>query len=259
MGKKVILLATHVISRSIISQYHTLKKSLAKQTDLFLLLEDIDIKIQFPEDIQVYTFSIDTLKELKYKPIAETIIPGSNHFPVLQFYRDFPDYDYYWNIEYDVHFHGNWRIFFNAFEAIDADFVSAHIEYFCQRPDWCWWDTLYLKTLSIPQLEYIKSFNPVYRISNRALSCLHKTLCEENSGHHEVFIPTILNIAGFSLLDYGGVGNFTPPTFKNRFYYSPPMPDDYYTDATMRFRPPFNREEIESTPCDNKLYHPVKS
>lgn len=103
MGKKVILLATHIISKSLILQYRTLKKSLADQADLFLLLEDIDIKIQFSEDIQVYNFSMSTLKELKYKPIFETIIPSSNHFPVLQFYRDFPDYDYYWNIEYDIY------------------------------------------------------------------------------------------------------------------------------------------------------------
>jgi len=258
MGKEVILLTTHIMSKSIISQYRALKKSLSEQTDLFFLLEDIGAKIIFPEDVQSYIFSVVTLNELHYEAIAETIIPGSNHFAVLQFFRDFPDYDYYWNLEYDVYFHGDWRVFFNTFENIDADFVSAHIEYFRQRPFWHWWNTINFKTVTIPQTKYIKSFNPIYRISKKALSCLHKVLSEENSGHHETLIPTVLNNSGFSLLDYGGNGIFTPPELKNKFYHAPHFFEDYYADTTMRFRPSFDREEIESTPSDNKLYHPVK-
>ena len=100
---------------------------------------------------------------------------------------------------------------------IDADFISSHIEYFRQRPFWYWWNTMHLKTLSIPQPEFIKSFNSIYRISNQALSYLLKTLSDENSGHHEVFIPTVLNNAGFSLLDYGGIGDFTSSEFKTGF------------------------------------------
>jgi len=256
--KDVILLTSHVISKSIFSQYQALKIAVSEQTDLFLLLEDIGVKIQFPADIQAYTFSEDTIEELKYTSIEETLIPGSNHFPVLQFYRDFPDYETYWNIEYDVYFHGDWRVFFYAFENIKADFISSHIEYFRQRPYWYWWNTLHLKTLSIPQSAHIKSFNPIYRISNKALSYLHKVLCAQNYGHHEALIPTVLNNAGFSLLDYGGIGNFTPQEFKNRFYNSVSTLDDYYSNTTMRFRPPYDREKIENTPCDNQLYHPVK-
>jgi hypothetical protein len=231
-GREAILFATHKINEFILSQYCTLKKSTTEQNDLFLLLEDDErIKMRLPGDVQSYTFSVDTLNELQYEPIAETIIPGSNHFSVLQFYRDFPNYDYYWNIEYDVYFHGEWNAFFNAFENVDADFISSHIEYFRQRPLWSWWRSLHLKTLSIPQSEYIKSFNPIYRVSNKALSYLHQVLYDKNSGHHEALISTVLHNAGFSLFDCGGLGYFTPIEFKNRLYYSQPLTDDYYTSV----------------------------
>lgn len=257
--REVILLAAHTINEFIFSQYYVLKKAVEKRADLYLLLEgDESIKSLLPADVQSYVFSIDSLKELKYNPIGETLIPGNNHFPVFLFYRDFPNYDYYWNIEYDVYFHGDWCAFFTAFDGIDADFISSHIEYFGQRPSWNWWNTMNVKTLSIPQQEYIKSFNPIYRISNIALNYLNQVLSEGNSGHHEVFIPTILNNGGFLLLDYGGFGNFTPPEFNDRFYYVPYILDDYYADTTMRYRPLFDREKIEETSCNNKLYHPVK-
>jgi len=257
MNKQVILLSSHLFNEFIIAQYNKLQEAINSNIDLFLLIENEDSFV-IPDYIKYYPFDVDTINNLHYEPIEETLIPGSNHFPVLQFYRDFPDYDYYWNIEYDVYFHGDWHIFFDDFKTVNSDFIASHIEYYRQRPFWYWWYTINLKTLSISQTEYIKSFNPIYRISNKALNYLHKVLCDENSGHHEVFIPTVLNNSGFSLLDYGGIGNFTPPEFKNRFYLSPPRLDDYYTGTTMRFKPGFDLDEFKQITKDNLLYHPVK-
>jgi hypothetical protein len=198
------------------------------------------------------------LNELGYSPIEETIIPGSNHFPVLQFYKDNPGYEHYWNIEYDVYFNGDWNIFFEEFETVNADFISSHIEPFNRRPMWYWWNTLALKTVSVDGINLLKSFNPVYRISNSALNFLDAFLSKGNSGHHEVLIPTILNHHGFSLLDMGGCGDFTADFLLNRYYRSSITMDDYYSISTMRYRPMFTRTEIEKRMEDNKLYHPVK-
>ena len=62
-----------------------------------------------------YTFTSDILHNMGYTPIGQQLLPGSNHFPLLKFYLSHPNYDYYWLIEDDVYFNGNWDSFFNLF------------------------------------------------------------------------------------------------------------------------------------------------
>jgi hypothetical protein len=201
---------------------------------------------------------VDTLNELNYEPIEESIIPGSNHFPVLQFYKEHPEFLYYWNIEYDVYFNGKWESFFDPFEMIISDFISSHIEWYTQRPKWDWWKSVQFKTLSIPQNRYLKSFNPIYRISNRALKALDGVLSLRNSGHHEVVIPTVLDYLGYTINDFGGNSEFTLCELNIPCYLSNSELNNWYTESTMRYRPVFNKEAITRKGIDNMLYHPIK-
>lgn len=107
----------------IIEQYYRLQEATRHLDDLYLLIEDGDTE-DIPNNILFYSFSVDTLNELEYEPIADTIIPGSNHFPVLLFHRDHSEYDYYWNIEYDVYFNGDWNCLFSAYELADTDIIT---------------------------------------------------------------------------------------------------------------------------------------
>jgi len=257
--RSVILLATHKINDFIISQYYSIQRGIDKDTDVILLLEDNELELSLlPVDIKYYIFSVETLNLLKYNPIQETIIPGSNHFPVLQFYREHGDYAYYWNIEYDVYFNGNWSVFFKEFESLKTDFISSHVETYDSRQDWGWWYSLKFKTVSIERTSWVKSFNPVYRISNAALSCLDNVLSAGNSGHHECLIATVLSNNRFSINDLGGCGAFTPESLVNKFYQSYKGIDDFYRKSTMRYRPVFSREDIKKLAEDNMIYHPVK-
>ena len=259
MKKQVILLSSHLINEYIILGYNKLRKAAENNMDIFLLIEFDDNGFSIPESIQYFPFTIDTLSELNYVPIAETILPGSNHFQVFQFYRANPHYDYYWNIEYDVFFNGDWKILFDRFKDVNSDFISSHLERYPQATGWMWWDSLQLTTIDIPISQYIKSFNPIYRISNRAMKYLERILSEGNSGHHEVLIPTVLNHAGYKISDWGGIGEFVLPGFENFSYLtSPDVNHLYYVGSSMRFRPVFIREELENLLTDNKLYHPVK-
>lgn len=237
------LFATHKLTIPIIDQYYRLEVATKNLGDLYLLIEDGDSE-NIPNNISFYSFSVDTLNELKYEPIADTIIPGSNHFPVLLFHKDHPEYDYYWNIEYDVYFNGDWHCLFSAYEFINTDFITSHIAYYSDLPSWMWWSSMQLTTLSIPQADFVRSFNPIYRISNRALKRLNEVLKEQNAGHHEVLIPTVLHNTGYTIGDLG-------------YFYSPGI-DDNDANCSMRFRPVHDRMEIERKGIDNLLYHPVK-
>ena len=261
MKKQVLLLSSHMINDYIVSQYHKLREAIQDYMDLYLLIEVEAGNENFTidEGINFFRFTLDELNALNYVPIAETIIPGSNHFQLFRFYKSNPQYEYYWNIEYDVYLHGQWRLLFDCFKYVSTDFISSHLERFSQTPEWMWWDSLRLKTIDIPKTEYIKSFNPVYRISNKAMSVLDKILSEGNAGHHEVLIPTVLNHLGFSINDWGGTGEFVMPGKENSVYLTNPSVNNYYyMGSSMRYRPEFIKHDIEKQPEDNKLYHPVK-
>lgn len=255
MNHIAILLAAHQLTKYIIEQYYRLYEATKETGDLYMLIEDGDL-MKIPENIRYYSFSVNSLNALGYTPIEETIVPGSNHFQVLQFFKEHPDYDFYWNIEYDVYFNGNWQNLFIAYKNVETDFISSHIKLYSEQPYWCWWSSLQLKTLLIGQENYVRSFNPIYRLSNKALKEIDKELKLENAGHHEVLIPTILYNANFSIEDWGESNHFSTANRKRCFYS--PGKDDSDINCSMRYHTPFNRMCIEKKGPDDLLYHPVK-
>lgn len=247
-----ILFVAHEIDDTIIKRYTDIKSSVKDISDVFFLFNKEEENISIPEEIIPYYFDIDSLNNLGYEPVEETIIPGSNHFAVLQFFKDRPTYDYYWNIEYDVFFTGQWDHLVSSFDNIEADFLSSHIERFRDFPDWYWWHIFHLTETDLSLSQMIKSFNPIYRISNRALKLLDNTLKGGKSwGHHEIFIPTVLNHFGMNIVDFGGKGEFVIPGNEEKFYSSLG-----HNDGSMRYRPVYHESELLEL---NKLYHPVKS
>lgn len=53
----------------------------------------------------LFVFTSDVLNELGYTPIEKgKLVPGSNHFPLLKFFKENQCYDYYWLVEDDVRF-----------------------------------------------------------------------------------------------------------------------------------------------------------
>ncbi len=206
------------------------------------------------DNLSPYCFSLKSLLSLGYPTISNNIIPGHAHFPLFQFFLDRPDYQYYWMIEYDMRFSGEWRLFFESFSKKDADFLSSHIRHYEDDPDWRWWELKHPRE-SIPLQKRIGSFNPIYRISHSALSFLHEGFKSGWRGHHEVALPTLLHHNGFSLMDICGRGKYAIPGIYNKFYSgSGPDCRGSLSGGSLRYRPVFWRYGREK----NKLYHPVK-
>ncbi|MCD7937998.1 MAG: hypothetical protein LUG98_14165 [Tannerellaceae bacterium] len=108
--KVVFLFFAHQITDTILKRYQCLQKAGSLYGDVYFVFHKQDDCI-IPAGLNPYIFTYNTLNQLPFKAIRETIVPGSAHFPLLQFYRDFPVYDYYWIIEYDVVFNGDWSFF----------------------------------------------------------------------------------------------------------------------------------------------------
>lgn len=256
-GIDVFLLLTDKDSAPVAETFALLKQGLHVDQQAYVLFhQKTGVKPVTYPSAATYTFTNDSLFKLAYIPIAGSLIPGSNHFPLLQFYLEHPGYDYYWVIEDDVRFNGHWKDFFDSFAQADHDFISCHVRRHTEEPGWGWWNTLIHPDIEIPLTERVRSFNPIYRLSKKALQFLHQSLSDCWIGHHEVLIPTLLLRAGFSLLDFGGTGHFVPQHLENRFYTSGTINDGKdLSEGTMRYRPAWPAVGTDL----NKLYHPIKA
>jgi len=151
-----------------------------------------------------------------------------------------------------VKFIGDWKLFFSHFANAKDDFITSHIRSFRQEPYWYYWPTLFHPEKKINRLKYLRSFNPIYRISHRALEYIDKMHEDKWMGHHEVLIPTLLRKGRFKLRDFGGTGRFVRFGERNLFYIDSSSPALF--DGSMRYRP----EVASFQEYKNKLAHPVK-
>lgn len=191
---------------------------------------------------------------LGYRMPFDKIIPGSTHFPMLDFYQKHPNYRDYWLIEYDVRFSGTWRTFFVDFAQIRADFLAAHFRWYQQEPDWPFWDLTHPSN-SIPLQDRLRCFHPICRFSNPALAFLCKSHQDGWCGHSEVLPSSLLHKSGYSLADFGGEGEFVLPGMHNKYYAPiPPNRKGLLESGTYRYRPPHLFTGFEK----DKLYHPIK-
>lgn len=253
-NKQVFLLLTNRHDRKLFAFYREIKEHVNESGDVYILYHQT--RNHLPKWIKRcnnYPFSYDSLAELKYTSLDKNLIPGSNHFPVLEFFLKNPHYKYYWCIEDDVRFSGSWRYFFNEVNTYEHDFLSCHVAQYRNFPNWYWWHALGHPSEHVQYSDRLKSFNPIYRISNAALQYIHSALKNKWFGHHEVLIPTLLFHGGYKIGDFGGDGEYVIPNFRNQFYNNEIIEDKTLL-STVRWRPAMSC--VGNNP--NKLYHPVK-
>lgn len=243
--KQAVLYLTNKSNEWTLSSFHALEQSLQGKADVYFAYHQqgdvLPVSLQNIENL--FVFTSDVLNELGYTPIEKgKLVPGSNHFPLLKFFKENQCYDYYWLVEDDVRFSGDWKDFFDSFASSTSDFLSSVIETKAENPTWYWWTSLKTGNEVIAEEKLLKSFNPIYRLSSQALACIDAHLRIGWMGHYEVLLPTLLYNKGFLLEDFGGEGTFVRPENNAKFY----------DDTSMRIAPvlPDDRK--------NYLFHPVK-
>lgn len=254
--KKAVLFVSHRVNEDTMEKYQKLRNELPGCCDVYWALDKTKEKNELPDGVLSFKFSLADICALGYELLYDNCISGSINFALQWFYRLHPEYDCYWSIEYDVVFTGNWRVLIEAFEDSGADFVSCHIERYDKgrNAHWDWWNPVVWVDEDIPLERRVKAFNPIYCLSNRAISFLDGFFRKGNSGHYETLMSTALHVHGFKLVDMGGTGEFTPPEFKNRFY----VQGFGVNNGTMRFRPVFLKEEVKALGVTDRLFHPLK-
>jgi hypothetical protein len=203
-----------------------------------------------------FEFDASSLFErLPYQRLEGKGLLHNTHFPLMDFFRAHPGYDYYWYVEFDVRYTGDWGSFIQQFDSRDDDFITSHIRRFSEEPGWYWWSFFHHPKKEIPREHYIRSFNVIFRISSRALKYIHGQLEDGWQGHCEVSFPTLLYHGRFRLRDFGGDGGFVYPGMVNRNYTSQAGKWGLLNPfCSVHWRPSSTHAGLRK----NRIYHPVK-
>ena len=243
--KQAILLLTNRTDYAVRDRYDKLVSDYGKKADVFLLFDNSSLtdNRELEHFKRIYTFNVPELIAEGYTALEEGFL-GNCHYPILKFYQDYPEYNYYWRIEDDVVFSGDWSVLFDAFANDASDLVSGKIRTYMDDPSWYWWESVKTpKGVILSPNEMYASFTPVFRLSAKSLDCLADEMCKGWRGHFEARSPTIIARHGMSMRDMGGEGRFVNPSDVHRFYT-----EDTHTWIPLRVQP--------MTP--NKIYHPIK-
>lgn len=247
MKEKIVLL-THKENNSIKEAIRKLNKEKGNRS-LTVLSQNRRLDI---ENVDQFVFNFNQLYALKYSMLGDGIVPGHAHFPLFYYWKQTNDqFDYYWLIEYDVRFNGNWSTLFNSFENHPAGLITSHIKYLYEEPEWSWWDLSH-PIQSVDKRFRVRSFNPVCRLSIEAMTYLDQCFKSGWKGHNEVVLPTLLMHGGFEMLDLNGGNKFSSE--EKIYSHTKGNRNGDLNSGSFRHRPAMNRTGFRK----NTLYHPVK-
>lgn len=251
----VYLFLTHIYSKEIVKEFKKLQRATERMGACILLYQQkpgtsIDRRLFNLPHCILTDLDLTRFSEAPY--FADSPACFKPDRSLILFSREYK-YDYYWLIEYDVRFSGNWEYFFRYFYESPEDFLTSHIRRYAQEPDWPFWN-LDRFDRQIDLGKAFRSFNPIFRISYPALEYVCQMYLKGWTGIYEALIPTLLFHGNFTLRDFGGAGEFVLPQDTNRFYLDSSS-STLLDGKTMRYRPP---HAVLSGYPENKLIHPVK-
>jgi hypothetical protein len=244
---QAVLFLTHRLDDGVLKRFAGI--DVPQNFEKRILLDARAHKGAIPNEVPITTFDLVDLVRRGYQPMwPGCIVPGSNHFPVMEYAASHPEYKYVWVIEYDLIFTGRWSTLFESIPA-GPDFVTTQLRSFDDDPSWPWWKIWccrpQARTFPSP-LQFMASFNPIYRLSHEAACFLKARFLEGWCGHHEVAMATLLHCMSFPIEELGGTGKFTPGERHGQFYRN---------DVTLRRRPIIDLPVSEQTA--DMLYHPI--
>lgn len=167
--------------------------------------------------------------------------------------------DQLWVCEYDVDYAGSWGDLFERVQASEADLLTTTLMYRHEQPKWPWWRTAQAPDDVRPE-RWIRSLNPLMRVTPRVLDAYATTMSDSWQGHYEFTLATAALAAGAVVEDLGGEGSFVPAGHERRVYVGK-SPAGRPKDLTFGFRPVrdhYFHERPDAFETPGLLYHPVK-
>jgi hypothetical protein len=268
MPKTAILILTHFVNAHIIALFDRLRTQAPDGHDVFLAINCEKGPLSPPTGSDavgeaLFLCNSASLLALAYPEKCKpegwtgrgwTTNPGNADLITLAFYRTHPDYAYYWGVEYDVHYQGDWGFFLRRFAASDADVLGTSLYKASDTPENILMPFFVMPGGQEPELdESVHGFFPLFRVSNRAACLIDEAYRRGWGGHHELTWGTIAKRHGLAIEDVGGDGIYVKPHNRNAFYFSTKYTRSQ-SPGTFVFRPAFTKIFA----YENTLWHPVK-
>ena len=254
-SRLAVIFFTHIWNPTIGARVEKLLREKPQWADVFVMADQTTGRLtadDMPAGVGFFGFKHSV--RARFKKGCErfpSFFPGNTDTGMLSFHAAHPDYAWYLIVENDVVFTGDWQVFFEVLAGTEADFMATNIS---RRSDidWALWSTL-RAPVALDAAETLRAFMPVCRFSNRAFEVLREEYKRGWAGHFETTVPTVLNLKGLTIEDFGGDGPFVPEGAINRLYTSTPQSGDL-SPGSFVWRP--SREVAGDRP--DTLWHPVK-
>lgn len=264
LGRCAVIYQAHQWSAVHALRYERLRRESGELADCFILFHapanDPQLRSAVAEHADVRFFSTEALqRELGYPLYSDKgIVPGSAHFPLLEFSRG-QQYDRYWLIESDVEFSGHWGDLIRRMDAASAHLIACHVKTYAQSPRLPWWPAL-MAPDPVPivtgQDDWRRfGFLPVARFSALALRTIDQAHQQGWRGHAEVLIPSVLRLAGLEIADFNHYGALYRSS--ERTYST--TNERTHQPGSMRWRPAISLNEFARHLAPDTLYHPIKA
>ena len=200
MNNTVILFCCHFWSPELEREYSRLVKCCGKDFDVVLSYDCSGNNALMSSDFPSHLFTIEQIRKMGYGFPEHEGLWSHIEYPIIDYYLRNPRYDYYWRIEYDVRFGGDWGVFFRAFQDNEADLLGTYVRAYKDDPDWYWWNSI---NFNVDQDCLRGVFFPVIRFSKRSLACLDQKYRAGAVGYSEVIVPTLLGLECMTIEDIG--------------------------------------------------------
>ena len=268
MSRIAVILYTHFSNQAVINNLLRLKSELTDQIheyDLFAVgfCQDVNALMDIKsKGINTIVYTKDDLIRLPYENKLQSVnwitMRGSNDLALMNFFMDNPTYDYYWIIEYDVVYSGNFGDLLATLDSSKAGLLCTHLSSFKQSPHWVHWDTFFSADDFEGSVELMRGFLPLSRASRPLVQEIHDRCVRGWKGHYEVLWPTISIRSGLGLEEIGGDGPYVPETRRGKYYYSLLGPNGLFL-STFSAWPNYNaNSDIYHNSPPDILWHPVK-
>lgn len=254
--KTAIFLRAHSICNELISSIEDLKDV---DRDVYLLYDSTDKKEFKSNDIEVINFttkdyertgfplaSLEQIYELPTAPKlgskSAVIYYNPEYAQIIA--KDYLEkkgksYDYYWYLEYDVAFTGDWNYFFDSCDKLNQDLICVMLRQYPIQPSF---ERFYEQlAFDVEDCDKFAFFGPIWRASKLLLETLKNEYLKGKHGFYELIVPTIAALNGLSITDLNAASN-------GQMLYNP------ITMNGKQIRKYWTRELIKNS--GNMLFHP---
>lgn len=233
-------------------------EKISKQRDNVYVVHDATDREGYPEDcgVPVFNFTADHYQTSGYiipdrdrrDPLLDATPPTppkdsrsricyfNPEIAQLLFWRKYPYFDYYWYLESDIAFTGDWNTFFNICSKSDADILALFLKHGPKHHLYRYFKPT--MNYHVRRRDMLTIFGPLVRYSNEAMQLMDREY-RKKSGFYEVMVPTIAQSNGLKVRDINSC----------HLFYTP------FTVAGPEIVPRWTQEFINSSP--NMLFHPV--